>query len=90
MSDITITPDPCKVGQPVTICYDFTGNPASTVDLSVTFDRANPPGNFSFTFHAKNEDGGRCITVTVPAGSLGLRVVDESGYSEEQVARVES
>ena len=90
MSDITITPDPCKVGSPVTICYDFTGNPESPIDLFISFDRANPPGNFEFTFHATNVDGGRCITVTVPAGARGLRVVDESGYSEEQVARVES
>lgn len=81
---ISLDPDPPVQGQPVEICYDFSGLELNSTRLKVTFK----PQTEAPTEHTVTP-GDNCVTVQVPAGAESILVEDLDGPSPDKGAIVE-
>ena len=76
---ISFNPDPPQAGQPLTICYDFSGTGLSFTHLKVTF---TPPVVSPATYVVTPD--APCVTVTVPRGAVSILVEDIDGPSPDK------
>ena len=75
----TIDPDPPQAGQPVKICYEFTGTPLTETEIKIDWR----PDTIPDESHAVTP-ADPCVTVTVPAGASGGFLIDTKGYSDDR------
>lgn len=81
----TADPDPVQVGHQVKICYDFASSGGATDPVPVLIDY--DPDSVQDTEHLVDK-ANPCFTVTVPAGAMGILLVDNSGQSQDHSVTV--
>lgn len=75
---ITCTPNPCNVGDTVTISYDFVGPPAATSPVTITIYWR--PGDEQYTrFELSATDSSRDLIIPDCEGGLAVDASQQSG-----------
>lgn len=80
---ITVEPDPPQAGQPLRICYDFSGSGLESTTLRVTFD---PGGSEDYAVTPANP----CVTINVPGNAETYNITDLASQSQDKGGPVDS